>query len=494
MRACVIDLPGLSQRLLDRLPRDRRPAWLNALIERGQARIRPILPAVTMPMQATLTTGATPEQHGVIANGFAGFRDPAMRDHFDLDSWPEYRRHVSFWEQSNALLQTPRIWQKPALSAHPSPISKPHKPALSESSSLPLKSRKPALSESSSLPLKSHKPALSESSSEERDRPRVALLFCQSSIGAADVIVTPKPEHTPDGRTIPETLTEPAALNVRLKRDLGPFPLHRFWGPGANLESSRWIADAARIVWAEQSPDLMLTYIPHLDYDQQRLGPSDPKNIEALAAVLDMLTPLVEQVTGDEARVLVLSEYGITDVSRVLAPNQLLHEAGLLSVTGQGELDRPASRCFVMCDHQIAHLYGSDEPAANAALDVLADQPEIASVYRGDDRAAIGLNTPRAGDAVLLAAEDAWFEYRWWRDPADAPGWAWTVDIHRKPGYDPTEMFYDPRAQRIRADAAREIRGSHGVIPADTADWPVLIGAATSEPIIDATDVAGLLL
>jgi hypothetical protein len=115
-------------------------------------------------------------------------------------------------------------------------------------------------------------------------------------------------------------------------------------------------------------------------------------------------------------------------------------------------------------------------------------------VYRGEQREEIGLDTERAGDLVAFSEPDAWFEYRWF-DPKDAaaPPWAWTVDIHRKPGFDPTEMFVDMERRRIRADEPQLVKGSHGRLPADEADWPLLIGCESATSPVDATDVAGLL-
>ncbi len=445
MRTLVLDLPGLSRRLLDRLEPGRRPAWLAALIERGSAVVEPVLPAVTMPVQATYTTGVLPERHGVIANGFAGFRNPDVLQHLDLDSFAAYRRNVSFWEQSNHLLQAARVW--------PLPDERRRNP----------------------------------------DQPSVALLFFQSSIGAADVVVTPKPVHAADGSTISACWTSPPELAAALDERLGRFPLHRYWGPGAGIEGSAWIAAAAQHVWQSHRPALQLTYIPHLDYDNQRLGPSDPRNVDALAEVLEVLSPLVEQAVRDGGRVVLVSEYGMTDVERSLAPNQLLVNSGLLALDDTGEIDYAHCDAFALCDHQVAHVYCRDEAAQDRVVTLLAEHSEVASMHAGPQRQAIGLHTPRAGNVVALAATDAWFEYRWWSDGAAAPDYAWTIDIHRKPGYDPLEMFAAGPGRAIRADEPERVNGSHGTRPNDPADWPVLLGDEDSASVVAATDIAGLL-
>jgi len=440
MRTLVLDLPGLSWRLLQRLAESERPGWLNELTERGASVIDPVLPAVTMPVQATYTTGVWPERHGVVVNGFAAFRNPDVLPHLDLDSFAEYRRNVSFWEQSNNLLTAPRIWHR-----------------------------------------------------QDADC-TVAMLFFQSSIGAADVVVTPKPVHASDGSTISACWTCPPPLADELDEKLGRFPLHHYWGPGAGLDGSKWIVGAARHVWQHHPTDLQLTYIPHLDYDNQRLGPADARNVDALKQTLRALTPLVEQARGDSARVVVLSEYGMTEVMRPVAPNVVLREAGLLHLNERDEIDYSRSDAFALCDHQIAHVYCADDVACQRVATILAELSEVASIHVGAQRAAIGLNTPRAGNVVALARTDAWFEYRWWADWSEAPDYAWTIDIHRKPGYDPTEMFADSNTGRIRADEPHLVRGSHGTRPDDRADWPVLLGVENADAVVPATSVASHIM
>jgi hypothetical protein len=198
---------------------------------------------------------------------------------------------------------------------------------------------------------------------------------------------------------------------------------------------------------------LQLVYVPHLDYDLQRFGPQSAQAQKAMADVAAAIEPLLNAVLNDGGKVLIVSEYAIEAVDRSIQPNALLREAGLLTTlpTADGNLiDYQRSKAFAMVDHQIAHLYSSEPSAAEllsaTGLSVL-------------DRAI--LNHPRAGDVLLEAPPGAWLDYRWWRDPADAPSFARTVDIHRKPGYDPLELFIDPKARAISQDA-HLIRGSHG--------------------------------
>jgi predicted AlkP superfamily pyrophosphatase or phosphodiesterase len=449
MRTCLIDIPGLTLRLLDQLAELSPPPWFDALLDAGTSIIRPVQPAVTMTVQATYSTGKTPAEHGIIANGLPAFRLPALREHLDLSNFADYRCNVSFWEQSGKLLTAPRVWAGGG--AHPE---------------------------------------------------TAAMLFVQSSMSdAADVVVTPKPQHTPDGKTIATCWSDPAELYPALREQLGEFPLHHYWGPLAGIKSTEWIAAASRLVWEQYPTDLHWVYIPQLDYDLQRLGPNDPRIAASLSEVLGLLTPLVEKVNADGDRVLIVSEYGMTPVHRSIAINTHLHKAGLLVVDDCGEVDYVESRAFAMVDHQVAHVYCNDATAVNEALVLLNAMPEVARVYAEGERAEVGLDCDRAGDLVAFSHEDAWFEYRWWDDPANAPEWANRIDIHRKPGYDPLEMFADPEslkardphAVRILADKPQLIKGSHGTLPADEKDWPVLIGHDEAPQRLNAIDIAGLL-
>ena len=109
------------------------------------------------------------------------------------------------------------------------------------------------------------------------------LFWWFNMYSTADVTVTPRPMYPADGRKIPDVYTQPGDLRDELQERLGTFPLFRFWGPAADLVASRWIADCARHVWLTRKPTLALVYLPHLDYDLQRLGPADPKLARALA-------------------------------------------------------------------------------------------------------------------------------------------------------------------------------------------------------------------
>jgi predicted AlkP superfamily pyrophosphatase or phosphodiesterase len=411
---------------------------LNALADAGWvAPLREVLPAVTCTAQATMLTGQSPERHGVVANGWL-YRDT---------------NEVRFWQQSNRLMQAEPVY------------------------------------------------ATARRRAAERGRPfRCAKLFWWFNQGAAvDLSVTPKPHYGIDGNKAFDILSTPAELADRLKRDLGPFPFHTFWGPAAGLQATQWIAAAAACVLLDDRPDLTLVYLPHLDYDPQRFGPSGTDMAKHVLALDEACAPLLEAAQAVGARVWVVSEYGHCDVTQPVYPNRALREDGLLAARGGpfGEqLDTYASRAFAVCDHQIAHVYVSDPADVPEVRDRLAALPGVARVFAGDARSEIGLRHERSGELILLSAPDAWFAYPFWLDDALAPDYARTVAIHHKPGFDPCELFLDPALTlpklrivrklvqkklgfRMRMDVvpldAAIVRGSHGLAAVDDADRPLWI-------------------
>jgi len=321
---------------------------------------------------------------------------------------------------------------------------------------------------------------------------RCANLFWWFNMATtADVSVTPRPAYFGDGRKGPDVYSDPPGLGRALQERHGTFPLFRFWGPLAGIESARWIASAAIDVLAEHDPELLLVYLPHLDYDLQRHGPDDPRIAEQVRAV-DAEAGRILDAAADR-KVLVVSEYGITRVHRPVHVNRALREAGLLEVIDNpvGELLDPwRSRAFAVCDHQLAHVYvkdPSDLPAARRVLEGLD------GVDRLLDKQEEALDHPRSGELVALAAGDAWFAYPYWLDDARAPDFARTVEIHKKPGYDPCELFSTAGPLRVAWLLARKklgfrtlldvvpldaslVKGSHGRRPDDAAEGPLLLG------------------
>jgi predicted AlkP superfamily pyrophosphatase or phosphodiesterase len=445
----VLDVVGLTPRLLTHMPR------LRALASDGfQAALGTVLPAVTCSVQSTFLTGTPPSMHGVVGNGWY-FRELG---------------EVLLWRQHNKLVEAEKVWE-----------------------------------------------------TARRTTPgyRAANLCWWYAMGATtDITLTPRPVYHADGRKTPDCYTVPASLRDDLTAELGPFPLFQYWGPTAGIQSSEWIGRAAARVITRDRPDLTLVYLPHLDYDLQRHGPAAPEAIAAARQVDRVAGELIEVARSREAAVVVLSEYGITDVSRPVDINRHLRRAGLLDVytqAGMEYLDPWASRAFAVADHQVAHIYVRDAADLAAVRDLIAGVPGVDEVLDADGKAAVGLAHPRAGELVAVAERDAWFTYYYWLDDERAPDFARTVEIHRKPGYDPAELFMDPNDRFVKARAGvalarktlgfrytmnvvpldpRPVRGSHGRLPDDPSDGPVLICSdpAAARDRVAATDVKDLLL
>jgi predicted AlkP superfamily pyrophosphatase or phosphodiesterase len=412
-----------------------------------------ILPAVTCSVQSTLLTGALPREHGVVGNGWF-FRELS---------------EIFLWRQSNRLVGGDKLW-------------------------------------------------------DAARRELGADVTCANvcwwyAMGAStDTIVTPRPIYYADGRKGPGAYTRFVALYGELSKRYGEFPLFQFWGPGAGLPSSAWIAQAARWIFDRDRPTITLVYLPHLDYDLQRFGPGGPEAKAAAAAIDGVAGDLIDHVRGAGATVVVLSEYGITGVSRQVHVNRRLREAGLLEVAMNpaGELlDTFASRAFAVADHQIAHVYVNDRTSLPATREALQGLAGVAEILDDEGKRAAGLDHPRAGDLVLISEPDAWFTYYYWLDDARAPDFAPTVEIHKKPGYDPAELAFASGGAKARA-ALRlaqkalgfrytldviplhgdAVKGSHGRIPARDGEGPVLLcsDARHRRERFAATDVKGLIL
>jgi predicted AlkP superfamily pyrophosphatase or phosphodiesterase len=433
MALLLLNAVGLTARLLAHAPR------LRALAEAGWQRpLREVLPAVTCTAQATLLTGQTAARHGIVGNGWL-FRDTG---------------EIRFWQQSNRLLQAEPLY---------------------------VTARKRATARGLSF--------------------RCAKLFWWFNQGAAvDISVTPKPWYGADGNKAFGVHGTPERLTPRLERALGPFPFPSFWGPMAGLPATQWIARCAAEVLRSDRPDLTLVYLPHLDYDPQRFGPSGCDLARLTRELDDACAPLLDAARETGMRVWVVSEYGHGDVQRAVLPNRALRQAGLLSVRPGpfGEtVDLFNCRAFAVCDHQLAHVYVNDSADIPRVRAALAGLPGVAHVAVGEERAALGLDHDRAGELIALSTADAWFAYPFWVDDRLAPDYARCVDIHRKPGYDPCELFFDPRLWWPKGRAAWRllqkklgfrtlfdvvpldptlVRGSHGLWAADAKDRPVLIG------------------
>lgn len=342
------------------------------------------------------------------------------------------------------------------------------------------------------------------------------MFWWYNMYSTADFAVTPRPLYPADGRKIPDIYTEPEELRDELNEKLGQFPLFHFWGPKADILSSKWIAQATRHVFERKRPTLTLVYLPHLDYDLQRLGPDDPRIQDRLREI--------DEVVGEllllPARFIILSEYGITKVTDGVHINRALREAKFLRVRhelGRELLDAGGSQAFAVVDHQVAHVYVKSKERIPEVKALLEKLDGVETVLDEEGKKKAGLDHPRSGELVCVSKADRWFTYYHWLDDDKAPDYARTVDIHRKPGYDPVELFVDPAlripelrvgfrlAQKVLGfrylmdviplDASL-VKGSHGRLTDREGEGPIFM---SSEPglvpdKVHATDVQSIVL
>ena len=357
---------------------------LQALARRGGLRpMTAVCPAVTCSAQSSLVTGLLPEDHGIVGNGWY-FRDQA---------------EVWLWRQSTRLVKGEKIWD----------TAKRLNPEFT----------------------------------------CAKMFWWYNMYSTAEWSATPRPRYPADGLKIPDHYTYPPELHDELDERLGEFPLFNFWGPLADIRSSRWISDATQYVMETKNPTLTLTYLPHLDYNLQRLGPdlTNPVLQKDLAEIDQLCGNLIEAADKNNQNVIVVSEYGITPVTDAIPINRVLRKAGYLAVRdekGQEQLDAGASEAFAVVDHQIAHVYVNSMQNKDSIKELLTNIDGVEHVYDSEDRHKIGLNHERSGDFIVIAKADRWFSYYFWLEEQRAPDYAKTVDIHRKPGYDPVELFLDP--------------------------------------------------
>lgn len=470
-RLAVINVAGLTGALIgEHTPR------IADFCKRGAiAVISPAFPAVTCSAQSNYLTGRLPAEHGVVGNGWFN-RELA---------------EVHFWKQSNRLVQCRKIWDT-------------------------LRSASAA------------------------GWPGTANCFWWFNMySTVDYSITPRPIYRADGGKIFDIYSWPYSIREEIKKNLGEFPFFGFWGPAAGVKTAkgsadcatRWIAESAKWIESKFSPALNLVYLPHLDYNLQRRGPFmgtaagrleiNPAIVPDLAAIDSIVGGLADFFGGRGAQLVLLSEYGITNVDLPVHLNRVFRRQGWLAVKdelGREILDAGASRVFAVADHQVAHIYLNDASLENAARKVLENTLGIEKILGGAEKIAAGIAHPRAGDLIAVAAENAWFTYYYWEDDARAPDFARTVDIHRKPGYDPVELFMDPDIPLPKLKIARRllqkklgfrmmmdvipldpalVKGSHGRRPADKKDWPVMIvqkpGHLDAKEI-ESTDVFQVLL
>jgi hypothetical protein len=420
-RVVLLSIPALRERDLVRMPH------LAALAQSGDyAGLVPSFPGVTCPVQANMTTGCTPGEHGIVANGLFN------RDAGRLEMWTSWADAV----------QRPRIWDRLA----------EHDPSLTSAVWFPLLAK-----------------------------------GC-----GAEWVCTPAPIHNPDGSESLWCYTKPQGMYGELRDALGHFPLQNFWGPLSGIAGTQWIVSSFLFLAERERPAFSYLYLPHLDYASQREGP-DLSAAHAACAELDaevarLRSGVARLWPGERVLWIVASEYVVTPVSRAVFPNRVLREAGLVNVTLDEDdrelldLEGPA---WALADHQVAHVYLHDSNATTIGrvADRFRREAGVAQVLDRDEQRRWGIEHQRSGDLVLVAEPDAWFAYYYWLDDARAPRFARTIDIHRKPGFDPVEMVFDRALMALHGGGipldASLVGGSHGAPAWDDAQRGVLLA---SEP------------
>lgn len=410
----------------------------------GYCSYPPEFPAVTCTAQSAITTGRPVSSHGIVANGW-----------YDRES-----AETRFWKQSNAIVRGPKLWDY-------------------------LRASRPEFTCANTF-------------------------WWYNMHSSVDFSVTPRPLYPADGRKVFDIHTQPMGLRDVLKQELGEFPFPSFWGPAAGIASSRWIASCARWIEDHHQPSLHLVYLPHLDYPLQKNGPNHASIPSEAAAIDAVAADLIEFFETRGVTVRVLSEYGISPVSQPVHLNRLFRERGWLSLKnelGRETLDCGGCKVFALADHQVAHVYVADPALRNEVHTLLTNTAGVADLLAPRQLWGDGVAADRAGDWIAVAEPDAWFTYYFWQDDTLAPDYARTIDIHRKPGYDPCELWLDPKLRwpklRIAAFLARKrlglrgllevipldatlVRGSHGRADVPPTERPLWIGPGQ---IRQATDI-----
>lgn len=420
---------------------------LSRLAQKGQCLpLTPTFPCVTCPVQANMTTGKLPREHGIVGNGLY-YRD---------------KRVLEMWTGGNDLIEAHQIWDVLDCS---------------------------------------------------REKKKSAVWFpLRSKHAQADYVCTPAPIHNPDGSESLWCWTRPAEMYGELKSQFGDFPLMNWWGPMSSIVSDKWSVESAIYTARNHRPAFFYIYLPHMDYASQKFGPDSPQmqqSLEQYNELIGHLTDQFNEIYGEENIVwLFVGEYTIVPVGHVTYPNRMLREAGLLKTIREPEppqgqahavspfasaplgeiIDFAHSPAFAVADHQFSHVYVQDRSAENIEkiARLFIGKDGFDDVLYGDRLAQYGLNHDRAGDLVLVSSPNSWQAYYYWQDDADAPSFTHTVDIHRKPGYDPCELFFDPSIRGIPADATL-VKGSHGAPAYDKSQKTLLI---SSQPVCKDEELA----
>jgi predicted AlkP superfamily pyrophosphatase or phosphodiesterase len=333
---------------------------------------------------------------------------------------------------------------------------------------------------------------------------------------SADWTITPRPAYPANGRKVFDVYSQPMGMKEEIKSELGDFPFPSFWGPKAGIASSQWIANSAKWVEREKQPTLSLVYLPHLDYCLQQYGPdlSDDRVTGELQKIDMLVGELLDFYAERDVEVMLLSEYGISAVDQPVHLNRLFREKGWITIKdelGLEMLDCGASKVFAVADHQVAHVYVNDASLMEEVRELLENTSGVDEVRACPE----GYSAERAGDLVVVSKPNAWFTYYYWLDDAVAPDFARCVDIHRKVGYDPVELFLDPELKFPKLSIAKFllkkklgframlevipldaslVKGSHGRDQVSIDEQPIFVTQGQHEAISRPEEVADRIM
>ena len=388
---------------------------ISKIIKNNHSVLNPTFPAVTCSAQSSILTGTYPSEHGIIANGY----------------YDKTYKEIHFWDQPSKLVKKPQIWD----------ILK-----------------------------------------EKNSKIKTAVLFWQNTLFAkSDIVITPKPLHL-ENDFVMWCYSKPENFYEEIIKEIGEFDLKWYWGPFASIESSKWIINATKITIKNHNPDLLLTYIPHLDYAGQKYGPESIEFQNSLSEVDELIGNLIDFLQSEklEYEIIILSEYGFNQVNNSISPNIILNDNLLLqtrNIGGKEYIDFELSKAFAMCDHQIAHIF--IKPGFEETVTKIFEKQPIGKILNKKMQKELHIDNERSGDIILMSEKNSWFNYHWWTDEKFAPDFTFSVDIHRKPGFDPLELFFDMKTKKISHDTSL-IHGSHGIIDNEISKLPI-IGTTISE-------------
>ncbi len=417
----ILDIVGLDVSHLDSQPQSY-PNIANLIGKDGEfGYMQPVFPSVTCTVQSSIITGKYPSEHGIVSNGM-----------FDRENL-----QTNFWEQSTNLVQSQKAWD----------VIKQLDPQL-----------------------------------------KTAMLFWQNSLYTNnDIVVSPRPIHLENGQIDLWCYSKPVNYYETIMDNIGEFNLMNYWGPFASIKSSEWITNSVQYTIENQKPNLLYAYFPQLDYSAQKNGKSSTQVQEDLQKIDNYIGSIVETTKNagifDQTQFLLLSEYGFNDVNGAIPINRILREKGLLEVRtikNKEYIDFEFSHAFALVDHQIAHIFlnKNGKSKINEIKKILEEISGIEKVCDEAEKKNLRIDHSRSGDLIAIADIDKWFSYYWWYDNDSpnqhvegaaglgfqgdrAPSFTKTVDIHRKPGYDPLDLFFDPQRKSISTNT-NLIKGSHG--------------------------------